>query len=75
MIFSTPPPSAGIPREKAQYGAAQQDAWRTIQRSHAIANGIYVAAVNRVGFEGKPDKGDPGLEFWGHSFVTAPTAK
>ena len=40
------------PREKAQYGAAQLDAWRTIQRAHAIANGIYVAAVNRVGYEG-----------------------
>ncbi len=59
------------PHEKAEFGAAQLDAWRTMHRSHAIANGIYAAAVNRVGFEGKPDKGDPGLEFWGHSFVTA----
>ena len=57
------------PSEKAQYGAAQLDAWRTIQRSHAIANGIYVAAVNRVGFEGPPDHG---LEFWGSSFVADP---
>jgi N-carbamoylputrescine amidase len=57
------------PSEKAEYGAAQQDAWRTIQRSHAIANGIYVAAVNRVGFEGPPDHG---LEFWGGSFVADP---
>ena len=57
------------PAEKAQYGAAQHDAWRTIQRSHAIANGIYVAAVNRVGFEGPPDRG---LEFWGASFVSDP---
>jgi len=55
--------------EKAQYGAAQLDAWRTIQRSHAIANGIYVAAVNRVGYEGPPDHG---LEFWGSSFVADP---
>ena len=55
------------PAEKAQYGPAQHDAWRTIQRSHAIANGIYVAAVNRVGFEGPPDRG---LEFWGASFVS-----
>ena len=47
------------PHEKAQVGAAQLDAWKTIQRSHAIANGIYAAAVNRVGFEGKPGKGDP----------------
>ncbi|HVV44222.1 MAG TPA: carbon-nitrogen hydrolase, partial [Bryobacteraceae bacterium] len=45
------------PAEKAQYGAAQHDAWRTMQRAHAIANGIYVAAVNRVGFEGPEEKG------------------
>jgi N-carbamoylputrescine amidase len=57
------------PAEKAQYGAAQQDAWRTIQRAHAIANGVYVAAVNRVGHEG-PAGG--GLEFWGSSFVSDP---
>ena len=57
------------PAEKAQYGAAQHDAWRTMQRAHAIANGIFVAAVNRVGFEGPPDKG---LEFWGASFVSDP---
>jgi len=57
------------PSEKAQYGAAQLDAWRTIQRSHAIANGIFVAAVNRVGFEGPPDSG---IEFWGSSFVADP---
>jgi len=57
------------PSEKAQYGAAQLDAWRTIQRAHAIANGVYVAAVNRVGYEGPPDHG---LEFWGSSFVADP---
>jgi N-carbamoylputrescine amidase len=57
------------PSEKAEYGAAQLDAWRTIQRGHAIANGVYVAAVNRVGFEGPADKG---LEFWGSSFVADP---
>jgi N-carbamoylputrescine amidase len=57
------------PSEKAQYGATQQDAWRTIQRAHAIANGVYVAAVNRVGHEG-PSGG--GLEFWGSSFVSDP---
>ncbi len=57
------------PSEKAEFGAAQLDAWRTIQRSHAIANGIFVAAANRVGFEGPPDKG---LEFWGSSFVSDP---
>src|ERR1700723_347613 len=57
------------PSEKAEYGVAQHDAWRTIQRSHAIANGIYVAAVNRVGYEGPPGHG---LEFWGSSFVADP---
>ncbi len=57
------------PSEKAQYGAAQLDAWKTIQRGHAIANGIYVAAVNRVGFEGPREKG---IEFWGSSFVADP---
>jgi len=57
------------PSEKEEFGAAQLDAWRTIQRSHAIANGVFVAAVNRVGFEGPPESG---LEFWGHSFVCDP---
>jgi len=57
------------PSEKAEYGPAQLDAWRTIQRSHAIANGIYVAAVNRVGYEGPPGHG---LEFWGSSFIADP---
>ena len=57
------------PSEKQEFGAAQLDAWRTIQRSHAIANGVFVAAVNRVGFEGAPQSG---LEFWGHSFVCDP---
>ena len=57
------------PSEKAEFGASQHDAWRTIQRSHAIANGIFVAAVNRVGYEGPPDHG---LEFWGGSFVCDP---
>ena len=57
------------PAEKAEFGEAQVDAWRTIQRSHAIANGIYVAAVNRVGFEGTAASG---LEFWGSSFVSDP---
>jgi N-carbamoylputrescine amidase len=55
--------------EKAEFGAAQQASWETIQRSHAIANGVYVAAVNRVGVEPGPNQG---IEFWGGSFVTAP---
>jgi len=41
------------PAEKQEVGAAQHDAWRTIQRGHAIANGLYVAAANRVGYEGR----------------------
>ena len=57
------------PSEKAEVGAAQHDAWRTIQRSHAIANGVFVAVVNRVGYEGPPEHG---LEFWGGSFVADP---
>jgi N-carbamoylputrescine amidase len=57
------------PKEKAQYGTAQHEAWQLIQRSHAVANGVYVAAVNRVGHEGPTDGG---LEFWGASFVADP---
>ena len=59
------------PAEKAAHGAAQRDAWRTVQRGHAIANGVYVAAVNRVGHE-RPAPGEPGLEFWGGSFLCDP---
>ncbi|HTR76515.1 MAG TPA: carbon-nitrogen hydrolase [Gemmatimonadaceae bacterium] len=58
------------PAEKAEFGTAQIDAWRTIQRAHAIANGVYVAAANRVGFEREP--GTDGLEFFGHSFIADP---
>jgi len=61
------------PQEKASHGAAQLDAWRTIQRSHAIANGCYVAAVNRVGHERPATGGDGGgIEFWGSSFLADP---
>jgi N-carbamoylputrescine amidase len=59
------------PHEKAQHGEAQRSAWQTIQRSHAIANGVYVAVVNRVGHE-VPPEGGPGLEFWGRSFLADP---
>ncbi len=55
------------PGEKAEYGVNQYSAWETIQRSHAVANGCYVAVVNRTGVE-KPVGGD-GIEFWGQSFV------
>lgn len=57
------------PAEKEEFGVRQHDAWRTIQRSHAIANGVYVAAVNRIGHEGKPDGG---IQFWGRSFIADP---
>ena len=59
------------PAEKQQVGAEQRDAWRTVQRGHAISNGVYVAAVNRVGFE-KPAGPAEGLEFWGSSFIADP---
>jgi N-carbamoylputrescine amidase len=59
------------PAEKQAFGAQQRDAWRTVQRGHAIANGVYVAAVNRVGHE-KPPGGGEGIEFWGSSFVADP---
>jgi len=61
------------PGEKAAEGEAQHNAWQTIQRSHAIANGCFVAAINRVGHE-KPAGGE-GLEFWGQSFVCTPSGE
>jgi N-carbamoylputrescine amidase len=70
-----------LPPEKAEFGERQQAAWETIQRAHAIANGCFVAAVNRVGFEPTPAAGgraaDPGsgLEFWGGSFVADPNGR
>ncbi len=57
------------PSEKARFGEEQVSAWQTIQRSHAIANGVFVMAVNRVGHEGPADGG---IEFWGRSFVADP---
>jgi N-carbamoylputrescine amidase len=57
------------PAERAEFGAQQLNAWQTMQRSHAIANGVFVAAVNRIGHEGPADGG---LDFWGHSFVADP---
>jgi N-carbamoylputrescine amidase len=64
------------PAEKEQFGAAQYDAWQTIQRAHAIANGVYVAGVNRVGHEQGDVLGNrmdgPGLDFWGGSFLADP---
>jgi N-carbamoylputrescine amidase len=68
------------PSEKAEYGAAQHESWELIQRSHAIANGCYVCAPNRIGLEkiagadGKPVNPD-GIEFWGQSFVASPNGQ
>ena len=59
------------PSEKAQEGESQRDAWQTVQRAHAITNGVFVAAVNRVGME-QPVPGEDGLEFWGGSFICDP---
>ena len=58
------------PAEKAEFGQAQVDAWRTVQRAHAIANGVYVASPNRIGHEDEP--GTNGIEFFGHSFIADP---
>ena len=62
------------PEEKDAVGAHQQRAWETMQRSHAVANGCFVAAVNRFGFEPDPAS-DGGIEFWGRSFIAAPDGR
>jgi len=62
------------PEEADDVKAAQHAAWETIQRSHAIANGCYVVAVNRTGFEPDP-RGEGGIQFWGQSFVAAPDGR
>ncbi len=66
-ILFSPTAIGWHPKEKAEYGVNQHGAWETIQRSHAVANGCFVAAVNRIGLE-TPVGGD-GIEFWGQSFV------
>ncbi len=58
------------PKEKSEFGIAQVDAWRTMQRAHAIANGVFVASPNRVGHE--DEAGTEGIEFFGHSFIADP---
>jgi N-carbamoylputrescine amidase len=65
QILFYPTAIAWHAHEKAEFGAAQYEAWQTIQRAHAIANGVFVAVTNRVGHEGT-------LEFWGGSFVADP---
>ena len=59
------------PHEKKQHGKAQREAWQTVQRGHAIANGVYVASVNRIGHE-TPNAKSAGIEFWGSSFISDP---
>jgi len=58
--------------DPAQERERQLKAWQLVQRSHAVANGIPVLSCNRVGFEPAPRAGDPGIDFWGHSFVAGP---
>jgi N-carbamoylputrescine amidase len=62
------------PEEKSEVGKQQHEAWETMQRAHAIANGCFVVAVNRVGFEPDPS-GKGGIEFWGQSFMVAPDGR
>ena len=62
------------PEEKMQYGERQHGAWETVQRGHAVANGCFVVAVNRTGFEPDP-RGSGGIEFWGQSFIAAPDGR
>lgn len=71
-ILMYPTAIGWLPSEKESEGEAQLDAWKTIQRSHAIANGVYVVAVNRVGQEGPSETG---IEFWGHSMVVDPLGR
>lgn len=59
------------PYEKEKYGETQREAWKTVQRGHAIANGLYVCVCNRTGFE-KTVETQGGIEFWGSSFITDP---
>jgi len=62
-----------LPPEKAEVGDRQFSSWETIQRGHAIANGVYVASPNRWGLE--TPEGDPGIEFWGRSFIADPAGQ
>jgi N-carbamoylputrescine amidase len=60
------------PTDEADEKERQRNAWQTIQRGHAIANGLPVLSVNRVGFEASPDSRASGIQFWGTSFVAGP---
>jgi N-carbamoylputrescine amidase len=63
-----------LPEEKEKFGESQYNAWENVQKGHAVANGCYIAAANRVGFEPSPD-GNSGIEFWGQSFIADPYGK
>jgi N-carbamoylputrescine amidase len=71
QILFYPTAIGWLPEEKAQHGERQYSSWEIIQRSHAVANGCYVASVNRIGYE--TPEGEPGIEFWGRSFVADPS--
>ncbi len=75
LVLCYPTAIGWHPSEKAQYGQGQRDAWITVQRGHAIANGIYVAAINRVGVEGAGEGYGEKLEFWGSSFLADPSGR
>ena len=65
-----------LPGERAAHGAVQHDGWELAQRAHAVANGCFVVAVNRTGFEPAPEgSAEAGIQFWGQSFVAAPTGE
>ena len=76
-IICYPTAIGWLPAEKSEYGERQQGAWETIQRSHAVANGVFVCSVNRTGHEVLPDSasGAPGIEFWGGSFIADPNGR
>ncbi|WP_456466055.1 carbon-nitrogen hydrolase [Persephonella sp.] len=71
QIIIYPTAIGWLPEEKEEFGDSQYNAWETVQKGHAVANGCFVACVNRVGFEPSPD-GNGGIEFWGQSFVCDP---
>ena len=73
-ILIYPTAIGGHPEEMATLGARQHEAWELMQRRHAIANGCFVVAANRVGFEAHPNE-PTGIEFWGQSFVCAPDGR
>ncbi|MBK3332584.1 carbon-nitrogen hydrolase [Persephonella atlantica] len=71
QIIFYPTAIGWLPGEKEEFGESQFNAWLSVQKGHAVANGVYIAAVNRVGFEPSPD-GNGGIQFWGSSFVANP---